>query len=193
MQIFKDLADPQLHALLRDGAIGVLPTDTIYGLVCSAHNKAAVEKLYIIKPRELKPGTIVAASDEQLRDLGIADRHLQKVSNYWPNPLSVVLPVDPSLKYLHLGRDSLAVRIPAHKPFRKLLEQTGSLLTTSANLPDQPPARSLREAQAYFGDSLDFYVDGGAVDNAAASTIARLENDVLRILRPGAYTLQDEE
>ena len=63
MQIFKGLDDPKLVAVLQSGAVGVMPTDTVYGLVCQATNESSVARLYALKARENKPGTIIAADD----------------------------------------------------------------------------------------------------------------------------------
>lgn len=175
--------------LLKDGGVGVLPTDTVYGLVCSAHIKPAVDRLYHLKAREAKPGTLVAASIEQLTELGIPKRYLSAVAHYWPNPLSIVLPVGTTLAYLHQGTGSLAVRIPHQDSFRQLLEQTGPLLTSSANQPGEPPATNLDEARQYFGDTVDFYLDGGDISENLPSTIIRVVDDAVEVLREGAVKL----
>src|SRR3990167_10824323 len=138
-KIFKSLADKQLISLLKNGAVGVLPTDTVYGLVCRADNQPAVKRLYGLKKREKKPGTIIAADIDQLVKLGIKYRYLKAVEQYWPGAVSVVLPFsDPSKAYLRAGLPTLAVRIPKDKRLSVLLKQTGPLLTTSANAPGKP-------------------------------------------------------
>src|ERR1700755_2744320 len=88
-------------AKLQAGAVGVIPTDTVYGIVARAKDEQAVTRLYALKNRENKPGTLIAASVEQLEDLGIKHRYLKAVEQYWPNPLSIVTPTGPILNYLH--------------------------------------------------------------------------------------------
>jgi len=191
MQLFKTIDDPALVALLRDGAIGVLPTDTVYGLVCRAADEQAVARLYRAKERENKPGTVIAGKLQQLIDLGLRARYLKAVEQYWPNPLSVIIPCGSELQYLHQGKDSLAVRIPSNKPIQELLLKTGALLTSSANMPGEPPATNLSEAQHYFGDSVDFYVDGGSVVDHEPSTVIRIIDDAIEILREGAVKMDE--
>lgn len=175
--------------LLRAGQVGVLPTDTVYGLVARADNPEAVARLYALKSREHKPGTIIAASVDQLVELGIAADQLQRVSHWWPGPLSVVVPAGQQLEYLHQGLVSLALRVPQDPMVRRLLEQTGPLATTSANQPGEPVAGNVAEAAAYFGDNVDFYVDGGSLPDRLPSTIIRLQEDGIEILREGAVAI----
>jgi tRNA threonylcarbamoyl adenosine modification protein (Sua5/YciO/YrdC/YwlC family) len=185
------LSNSQIITALNDGAVVVIPTDTVYGLVCKANNPSAVARLYALKHREHKPGTIIAASVDQLVDLGIPRRYLKPIESYWPNPISVVIPVGSRLPELHLGKMSLAMRIPNKPELLELLGQTGPLLTTSANLPGQPPATNVNEAKQYFGDVVDLYNDGGDLRDHKPSTIIRVVDDAVEVLRPGAVQINE--
>jgi len=177
--------------LLRAGQVGIIPTDTVYGLVASASNSAAVKRLYDLKGREGKPGTIIAASIDQLVQLGLKQRYLKAVVDYWPGAISIIIPCGPELAYLHEGVGSLAVRLPADEQLAKFLEQTGPLLTSSANHPGQQVAATIREAQELFGDSLDFYVDGGDLSGRQPSTIVRVVDDAIEVLRQGNVKIEN--
>ncbi|HSX33104.1 MAG TPA: Sua5/YciO/YrdC/YwlC family protein [Candidatus Saccharimonadales bacterium] len=193
MIVLSSIHDPQLVMLLQAGAVGVLPTDTIYGLVASATQPVAVAKLYDLKDRLQKPGTVIAASLQQLQLLGLDALLLEKVAHLWPNPLSIVIDAPSSLDYLHQEVGSLAVRIPRDPSIIKLLLQTGPLLTSSANHPGQPAAQDVFEAQRYFADEVQFYIDGGMRTDQPASTVARLlANGSLEVLRPGAVLLNEK-
>lgn len=174
-------------ALLLAGKVGILPTDTVYGLVARAEDEIAVTRMYALKAREQKPGTLIAANTDQLLAIGASQSDIDKVAQYWPNPLSAVLAVKDS-EYLHQGVNTLAMRVVADPKIQAFLEKTGALITSSANQPGEPPATNLDEAVAYFGDSIDFYVDGGTV-NAEPSTIIRPSVDGIEILRQGSVSL----
>ena len=176
--------------LLQSGSVGVLPTDTVYGLVARASDVGAVERLYHLKHREKKPGTIIAASIDQLVALGIKKRYLTAVSQYWPGAVSVVIPCGPELAYLHQNKGSLAVRIPDVPALRELLAVTGPLATSSANDPGAPTANTVAEAEAYFGDKVDFYEDGGDLSQHQPSTVIRVVDDAIEVLRAGAVTIE---
>jgi len=190
VQVFDSLDDSEVVRILKKGGVGIIPTDTVYGLVCCAADETAVARLYKLKHRENKPGTVIAAKLQQLIDLGIRARYVKAVEQFWPNPLSVVVPVE-SLAYLHGGKFSLAVRIPKHETLQKLLLQTGALLSSSANQPGEQPATNLAEAQKYFGESVDFYVDAGHTIKPIPSTIIRIVDDAIEIIREGAVTINE--
>jgi tRNA threonylcarbamoyl adenosine modification protein (Sua5/YciO/YrdC/YwlC family) len=184
------LDDARVTVELRRGAVGIIPSDTIYGLAAAASNPEAVVRLYALKARERKPGTIIAASTEELAQLGVNEAALQAVKRYWPNPLSIVIPASDDAGYLHQRVGSLAVRIPSDDVLLRLLRQTGPLLTSSANRPGQPPANTVEEARHYFGDEVDFYVDGGDRSGRPPSTVARYTDGKLTVLRQGAVTIE---
>lgn len=178
--------------LNQAGAVGVIPTDTIYGLAARAADLEAAERLYYLKKRDHKPGTLIAADLKQLEDLGLKHRYLKAVEQFWPGAISVIIPCsDPALKYLHRGKLSLAVRIPDNEPLQNLLRKTGPLLTSSANHTSQPAAHTISEARDYFGDEVDFYVDGGDLSKHEPSTVVRIIDDAIEILRQGAVKIDE--
>lgn len=191
MVTFSSLEDQKLINLLKQGAVGVIPTDTVYGLVCSAADEQAVERLYALKSRQAKPGTVIAASVEQLVILGIKLRYLKPVQHYWPNPISVVIPSH-GLKHIHAGVGSIAVRIPKMPLLLKFIDLVGPLLTSSANQPGEPEATTIDEAYRYFGEQVDFYVDGGDLSGHKPSTLIRIVDDAVEVLREGAIKIQED-
>jgi len=183
--------DKHLAAYLHDGGLAVIPTDTLYGLVCRAADPAAVRKLYNLKKREAKPGTLIAASIDHLVDLGFKRRYLTAVEKYWPGAVSIVIPTGPELGYIHLGKYGIACRIPKDPTLHKLLAKTGPLLTTSANHPGEQPATSIKQAVKIFGEAVDAYVDGGDLSDRKPSTVIRMIDDAVEILREGAVTIDE--
>jgi L-threonylcarbamoyladenylate synthase len=188
MSVFAGVADK----LRQPGAVGIIPTDTLYGLAARAEDSVAVERLYALKNRQQQPGTLIAASIDQLEKLGLKRRYLTAVEHYWPDAVSVIIPcADPALRYLHQGKMSLAVRLPKPTELRELLEATGPLLTSSANHPGEPPAINSEQAQQYFGEQVDLYVDGGDLSDHQPSTIIRVVDDAVEVIREGAVTIDE--
>lgn len=168
-----------------------MPTDTVYGLVAIAGNESAVGRLYSLKDRKHKPGTVIAANIEQLVNLGITRRYLKAVEYLWPNPISVVIPISNKLEYLHLDTNGIALRIVSNEPLTQLLKQVGPLLTSSANLPGQKVVANVSQAKRSFNDKVDFYVDGGDLSGIVPSTIVRVIDDEIEVLRQGAIKISD--
>ena len=189
-QYFSSLEDQNLIDLITNGAVGVLPTDTVYGLVAAVRSPQAVTKLYATKPRELAPGTIIAASVDDLASVGFRLDQLQQVEHYWPASLSVVLDASDINAEVKQARLDLPVRIPNSPALANLLRQTGPLMTTSANAPKQPTSTSVAMAETYFGNSVDYYVDGGDLSNRPPSTIIGIKPDnSIEIYRQGAVDI----
>lgn len=177
---------------IQQGKIGVMPTDTIYGLVGQALNSEVVERIYQVRRRRPdKPFIILIADISDLSRFKIFpdEATLVLLKKYWPNPLSVILscPND-QLEYLHRGTKSLAFRVPADDKLRELLTQTGPLVAPSANPEGEPPAKNIRETKNYFGEVIDFYEDAGELE-APPSTLVKIENGNLEVLRPGQFKI----
>lgn len=176
--------------ILQAGGVGVMPTDTVYGLVACASNPQAVTRMYELKHRDHKPGTIIAASTDQLIQLGVDANYIDRVKKWWPNPLSVETPLGDTLNYLHQNTGRQGLRVVADETVRQILEQTGPLVTSSANHPGKPGSVTIDEAIAYFGDRVDFYVDGGDLSGRSPSTIIKISEDgSIDIIRDGAVKL----
>ena len=189
--IDKILTTDEAIGILLQGGVGVLPTDTVYGIVTRAADEAAVARLYEIKERQAKPGPVIAANVEQLVELGLPKRYLSAVEHLWPNPLSIEIPLGERLVYLHQGTGRQAYRVVADEKIRDLLLKTGPLLTSSANSPDQPTATNIQQAIDYFGDKVDFYVDGGDLSGRPSSTLIRIVDDAIEVVRQGALKINE--
>lgn len=194
MIVFDSLDDPKVVSLLQDGAVGIIPTDTIYGIVALANSKSAVERLYELKHRrdDVRGGTVIAANAQQLVDLGVDVESIAHVAHYWPNPLSIELSLGKELAYLFQTGPHRAFRVVADNRLQEFLQKTEPLLTSSVNPSGMPPATDLKQAQEYFGDAADFYVNGGDLSGRPPSTVAVLQGDKLIVVRPGAVTINNE-
>jgi L-threonylcarbamoyladenylate synthase len=176
----------ELIKILNDGGVGVLATDTLYGLVARALDEAAIERIYRLKGRRPdKPLIILICRPEEVRLFGVdLDNPTKKeLMKHWPGPVSIILPC-PSHKfnYLHRGTNSLAFRLPAKPSLRRLLKQTGPLVAPSANPEGQTPASSIPQARRYFGEAVDFYQSGRV--SGRPSQVVRLADGKLKVLRP---------
>ncbi|HLN18823.1 MAG TPA: L-threonylcarbamoyladenylate synthase, partial [Patescibacteria group bacterium] len=148
--------------ILLRGGIGVLKTDTIYGLVGLALNKKTINRIYKVRKREKnKPMIILISSIDDLKTFGIIPDQKLKIwlNKYWPGKISVILPCRrKKFFHLHRGRYALAFRYPDKQNLLNLLRKTGPLAAPSANISGEPPAENIKKAVIYFQNRVDFYV-----------------------------------
>jgi len=163
--------------ILKKGGVGVIPTDTIYGIVGSAFSKNAVAKIYKLKRRNpKKPLIVLIGSLVDLKKFGVWEKTdsavKKRIRNLWPGKVSIIFPcASKKFSYLHRGTKTIAFRLPAKKWIRKILVKTGPLIAPSANTETHPPAKTINEARAYFGNRVDFYIDGGKVFSKPSTLI----------------------
>lgn len=172
--------------ILKKGGIGILPTDTIYGVVGSAFNEKTVERIYKVRKRGKKKPFIILISDlKDLKIFGIKIKSFQKklIKKFWPGPMSLILECKKKkFFYLHRGKKSLAFRVPKPKWLRNLLRKTGPLVAPSANIAGSEPAKTIKKAKKYFGSKIDFYFDAGKIDKKP-STLIDIRKKEIKILR----------
>lgn len=161
--------------LLKKGQIGVIPTDTIYGLIGNALNPKVVERIYRVKKRpKRKPFIVLINSQKELEKFGIKinQRLKQFLKKNWPGTISVILPCkNKEFSYLAKKSRGLAFRMPKTPWLRKLLKKTGPLVAPSANISDKPPAKTIKEAMKYFDRKVDFYLDKGRIEGEPSMLI----------------------
>ncbi len=176
---------------LRAGEAIVFPTETFYAVGVDALNQRALQRLFELKGRDPdKPVALIAADLEMVArivtEIGPPARRL--ADRFWPGPLTMVLParheVAPELTNREGG---VGIRVSPHPIALELTRRLGSPLTaTSANLAGRPPARTLDDAWASFGDAIAGYIDGGTLNGDLPSTVISFEGAGIRIIRAGA-------
>lgn len=176
--------------VLRAGGIVALPTDTVYGLVAVAADRAAVERVYEAKARDRRqPMPIFVASVEQaelIADVNDVARRLMQ--RFWPGALTIVLRTKPSYETRAIaGGDTIGVRAPGDPVLRELASQLGPLTGTSANITGQAECHTADEVRAQFGDTVDLIVDAPVDASGQPSTIVDCTDPArVRVLRDGA-------
>ncbi|MBI5306470.1 threonylcarbamoyl-AMP synthase [Candidatus Wolfebacteria bacterium] len=185
-KIFKINLDRQKAALfLKDGIVGVIPTDTIYGICGSAFNKKTVEKIYKLRKRNPKKPVIVLIADfDDLKKFGVKISGFQKkiLNRLWPGKASVILKCSfKKFFYLHRGTKTIAFRMPKNKKLIEILKISGPLVAPSANWEGYPPAKNIKEAKKYFGNKV-FYLDRGNLISKPSKLID-LTGKIPKVLR----------
>lgn len=187
--------DLQLAAdLLKSGELVAIPTETVYGLAADAGNGAAVANIFKAKGRPADNPLIVhIAHREQLNNL-VADipQTAEALSRaFWPGPLTMIFKKAPCIPHeVSAGLDTVAVRMPSHPIARRIIELSCPLAAPSANRSGIPsPTEAARVAEDMDG-RIAAVVDGGACEVGVESTVVDVTGDRVRVLRPGAVTVE---
>lgn len=180
---------------VQAGELVVIPTDTVYGIAADAFDPVAVTELLEAKGRgrDMPPPVLVSAAttvDALTTSLPGYARAL--IERFWPGPLTIVCRQQSSLQW-DLGdtRGTVAVRMPDHPIALAVLERTGPLAVSSANLTGQPAALDADAAEDMLADDVAVIVDAGPVPGGEASTIVDVTGDQGRVLRRGALGLEE--
>src|SRR5262245_20104838 len=178
---------------VQRGALVVLPTDTVYGIGADAFDHQAVQALLDAKGRgrEMPPPVLIsAATTLDALATKVPPYVAALVRAFWPGPLTLVCAQQPSLTWdLGETKGTVAVRMPDHDVALALLERTGPLAVSSANLSGLPAATEADAAAGMLGDSFEVVLDGGPSPQGRASTILDVRGDRPRLLRLGALSL----
>lgn len=174
--------------LLRSGQVVAFPTDTVYGVGVAGDRPDRLVALFELKDRPLdrRIPMLVATLDQAVRSGWDADDRARVLAErFWPGALTLVLP--------RSGGETQAFRAPDHPVALGLIEASGPIFTTSANVSDQPDTLGADEVLIAFAtrqDELAAVVDGGPVPGGRASTVLDLSVRPARILRPGPITAE---
>ena len=163
--------------ILRSGGVGVVPTDTLYGLLASALNEQAINRVYELKGRASDKKSIILISsidDLEAFNVVLTEEQQKILSRLWPGSVSIVL------------QGGLAFRLPDDAHLISFLKESGPCIAPSANPGGLSPAETVEEAKKYFGDKVDFYLDGGKRAGQASTLINLDERGNITILRQGA-------
>jgi L-threonylcarbamoyladenylate synthase len=175
---------------IQRGHLVVLPTDTVYGVAADAFDPAAVSSLLAAKGRgrEMPPPVLVSAiSTIDALAVNIPSYARALVEEFWPGPLTLVCHQQASLQW-DLGdtRGTVAIRMPLHPVAIELLQGTGPMAVSRANVSGRPPATTCDEAVEQLGEVVSVYLDGGPSGEPVPSTIVDVTGPTPRVLRLGA-------
>jgi L-threonylcarbamoyladenylate synthase len=180
-------------AQLKNGGLVAMPTETVYGLAGDATNGQAVAKIFEIKRRpQFNPLIAHVSGIEMAQSIGLFDQISLKIAQqFWPGPLTIVVDKNPDSNIHDLvlaGLDTIAIRCPGGAA-RRLIEEFGApLAAPSANRSGRVSStKATHVASEFDGDDM-IVLDGGPCDVGIESTIIRVLDNRIYLLRAGSLT-----
>ena len=183
--------------LIRRGEVVAVPTETVYGLAADATSEEAVRGIYAAKGRPSFNPLIVHVRDlAQAETIGIFDQRARALAEaHWPGPLTLVVPLREGADIapgVTAGLGTIALRCPAHPAMQALLAACGRpLAAPSANASGQISPTEAGHVAASLGGRVDLILDGGPTRRGLESTIVKVDEGGITLLRPGPVLLDE--
>ncbi len=187
----------QAASVLQGGGLVGMPTETVYGLAADARNGQAVARIFEAKGRPQFNPLIVHVNDiDQVLEFAQMNENDRKIADiFWPGPVTLILKRKDNSGLSDLvsaGLPTVAVRIPAHKTARKLIQACGfPIAAPSANKSGSLSPTSPAHVVQSLGDAVDLVLADGVCAVGLESTVIDCSGDTPCILRPGGITVED--
>lgn len=179
----------RIASALREGALVVLPTDTLYGMSTPLSSRTGFDRVITLKGRGTDRRFIYLASAiEMVEDFvrGWGCTSAAALDAVWPANLTAILPAGPKAPDWVSG--TVAFRVPAAPVLLQIVAKLGEpILSTSVNRTDEPPLTHVDAIEKQFGSEIDMLVTGDVSSGARASTIVDFTGEQPRVLRRGGY------
>lgn len=180
--------------LIIAGQPVAIPTETVYGLAARADQGEAVARIYAAKGRPAFNPLIIHVRDmDQADSIAVFDQTARELAlRFWPGALTLVLPLKtdaPIASLAAAGLQTVALRMPAHRAMRAVLDVTGlPLAAPSANLSGTISPTRAEHVLHTLGGRIPLIVDDGPTSWGLESTIVATREGGIQLLRPGPIT-----
>ncbi len=184
--------------VIKEGGTVLFPTETVYGIGANALDENAVNKIFIAKGRASDNPLIVHISNIKMLDslvVSVGKIEQKLIDNFWPGPLTIIFDkkeVVPNNVTANL--DTVGIRFPSNKLANKLIEYANlPIAAPSANISGRPSGTKIEDIIKELDGKVDYIIDGGMTDIGVESTVVRVIDNKVHILRPGKVTKEDIE
>ena len=188
----------QAAAIIKNGGVVGLPTETVYGLGADALNASAVERIFEAKGRPKdNPMIVHVSSIEEIYSLVkiFPEKARLLAEKYWPGPLTIIMPKSDKVPMRTSGGlDTVAIRMPSHPVMREVIKKSGCpIAAPSANLSGSPSPTNAKYVFDDMDGRIELIIDGGECEVGLESTVITLATEKPKLLRPGGITPEQLE
>ncbi|MCI9366449.1 MAG: threonylcarbamoyl-AMP synthase [Clostridia bacterium] len=184
-----------IDTLNKNGVV-ILPTDTVYGIAADASNEEAVRKIYEVKHRKFtKPCNILVSNIDMIRKVtkNVSPEEEKIMKKYFPGALTMIFDKNDKIPNIVTANlDTIGIRMPNNKFLLELIEKYGKpIVATSLNLAGEESYTNVEKIEKTLKNNVDLIVDGGETKIGIPSTIIKIEDKKIRILREGPITKEE--
>lgn len=181
--------------IIKNGGIVIFPTDTVYGIGCDVFNEKAIERIFEIKNRNYnKPINVLCAEIKDIKKLVIKlnQKEEEIIDKYMPGACTLIVNKKKEISdILTAGLDTVGVRIPDNSIAINLIKNCGfPLATTSANFSGESDNIEIKKLVTEFDDKVNVIINGGKSKIGVPSTIVKVEQDEIKVLRKGSLKVK---
>jgi L-threonylcarbamoyladenylate synthase len=180
--------------ILKNGGLVVFPTDTVYGLAALPESSEFIECLYAVKGREsTRAIAIMLSSSAELESVSLlpSEAALKLADEFWPGPLTLIVPRHPDLPDVLSPNETIGIRIPNHEIALKLLRLSGPLGVTSANISGRESTNTAQEVMEQLDGRVHLVIDGGKSPGGVPSTVVDCTTPEPVVLRQGPISIDE--
>lgn len=179
--------------IINEGGLVLFPTETVYGIGADGLNEKAVKKIFESKGRASdNPLILHISSMDMVNSIAtdITNLEYKLMDAFWPGPFTIILKKKNNVPYAVTGGlKTVAVRMPANKIANALIKHANTpIAAPSANISGKPSGTCLEDIYEELEEKMDCIIDGGKCDFGIESTVVKVEDGTVRILRPGKIT-----
>lgn len=178
---------------IRKGGLVLFPTETVYGIGANGLDEQAVKKIFIAKGRKQDNPLILHISNmEMLEQIAknITELEYRLMEAFWPGPFTIILEKKENVPNIVTGGlNTVGIRMPSNRIAQELISYAKvPIAAPSANISGRPSGTNIEDIFQELSDKVDYIIDGGQCEIGLESTVVRVINNEVHILRPGKIT-----
>lgn len=182
--------------IIKEGGVVIFPTETVYGIGTNGFNEESIRRIYEIKKRDFnKPISLLVSDMNMVEKVAkdISDLEYKLMEKFFPGPLTIILNKKKEVPdILTANGNTVGIRMPSGIVARKLIEYAGvPIATPSANISGRPSGTNVNDIKRDFEGKVDAIIDNGESKLGIASTIVKVVENKVNILREGSIKKEE--
>lgn len=183
---------------IKNGKLVLFPTETVYGIGANALSDKAVQEIFIAKGRaQDNPLIVHISSFEDIKNIAEEPNEIERklINAFCPGPFTIILKAKPNIsKIVTANLDTVGIRMPSNEIAYNLIKYANvPIAAPSANISGRPSGTKIEDIIEELDGKVEYIIDGGTVDIGLESTVVRVIDNKVNILRPGKITPEDIE